>query len=192
MSDNLKPRETAEATKYRLAQAMEQCMRTQSVDSITVSQIAAQCGVARQTFYRHFLDKYDLINRYFGKLLARSFEHMGSGRTISEGLRLKFEYIRRERVFFTAAFRADGTNSLKEHDFNAILSFYTGLISDKTGVEPDADTRFMLELYCRGSIYMTVKWVLSGMCESPETVARRLVDTLPQNLNALFSDLGLL
>ena len=192
MSENVPSRSSAEDTKLKLAKAMEQCMRTQSVESITVGQIVRCCCVARQTFYRHFLDKYDLINWYFGKLLARSFEHMGSGRTIAEGLRLKFEYIRQERVFFTAAFRADGTNSLKEHDFDAILSFYTGLIHDKTGAKPDADTRFMLELYCRGSIYMTVKWVLSAMLEPPELIARRLVDALPQELKTLFLRLELL
>ena len=72
----------SEATKYRLAKAMEECMRTQSVEAVTVTNIAEKCGVTRQTFYRNFLDKYDLINWYFGKLLTRSFEHMGSGRTI--------------------------------------------------------------------------------------------------------------
>lgn len=182
----------SEATKYRLAKAMEECMRTQSVEAVTVTNIAEKCGVTRQTFYRNFLDKYDLINWYFGKLLARSFEHMGSGRTIAEGLERKFEYIRRERVFFTAAFRADGTNSLKEHDFEAIMSFYSGVIEKKTGAPPDEDIRFLLELYCRGSIAMTVKWVLGGMKEEPREIARRLVAALPEQLAELFARLSFL
>lgn len=77
---------------------------------------------------------------------------MGSGRTIAEGLERKFEYIRQERVFFTAAFRADGTNSLKEHDFEAIMAFYLDVIQKKTGAAPTEDERFALELYCRGSV----------------------------------------
>lgn len=182
----------SEATRYRLAKAMEECMRAQPVDAITVTNIAERCGVTRQTFYRNFLDKYDLINWYFGKLLDRSFEHMGSGRTIAEGLERKFEYIRRERVFFTAAFRADGTNSLKEHDFEAIMSFYSGVIVKKTGAPPDEDIRFLLELYCRGSIAMTVKWVLGGMKEEPREIARRLVAALPVQLAELFARLSFL
>ena len=78
---------SSEATKYALAKAMEECMRRESVENITVTEIVRRCGVARQTFYRNFLDKYDLINWYFGKLLERSFEHMGSGRTVREGYR---------------------------------------------------------------------------------------------------------
>ena len=37
-------------------------------------------------FYRNFLDKYDLINWYFDKLLAKSFEHMGQGKTVYDAL----------------------------------------------------------------------------------------------------------
>ena len=55
----------SESTKYRLAEAMKTCMKTTSVDDITIRQIVEVCGVTRQTFYRNFLDKYDLINWYF-------------------------------------------------------------------------------------------------------------------------------
>ena len=183
---------SSEATKYALAKAMEECMRTQSVENITVTEIVRRCGVARQTFYRNFLDKYDLINWYFGKLLARSFEHMGSGRTVREGLERKFEYIRVERVFFAAAFRADGTNSLKEHDTEAIMAFYSELIERKTGAAPAGETSFLLELYCRGSVAMTVRWVLGGMRSEPAELARYMTDALPAPLKVLFERLALL
>ena len=70
-----------EKTKYRLARAMKECMKSTSVENITVKQITEECGLTRQTFYRNFLDKYDLINWYFDKLLVKSFEHMGQGKT---------------------------------------------------------------------------------------------------------------
>ena len=63
----------SEATRFRLARAMEELMHTRTLESITVTELCARCGVTRQTFYRNFLDKYDLVNWYFGKLLTRSF-----------------------------------------------------------------------------------------------------------------------
>ena len=84
----------SESTKYRLAEAMKTCMKTTSVDDITIRQIVEVCGVTRQTFYRNFLDKYDLINWYFDKLLLKSFEHMGEGTTVYDGLVKKFEYLK--------------------------------------------------------------------------------------------------
>ena len=90
-------------TKYRLAQSMKECMKTMSVDNITVKQITENCGVTRQTFYRNFMDKFDLINWYFDKLLAKSFEHMGMGKTVYDALVKKFTYIQEEHIFFAAA-----------------------------------------------------------------------------------------
>ena len=69
-----------EKTKYRLARAMKECMKSTLVENITVKQITEECGLTRQTFYINFLDKFDLINWYFDKLLVKSFEHMGQGK----------------------------------------------------------------------------------------------------------------
>ena len=85
-----------EKTKYRLARAMKECMKSTSVENITVKQITEECGLTRQTFYRNFLDKYDLINWYFDKLLVKSFEHMGQGKTVYDVLVKKLTYIQEE------------------------------------------------------------------------------------------------
>lgn len=61
-----------EKTKYKLANSIKECMKTAPVDKITVKNIVEGCGVTRQTFYRNFLDKYDLINWYFDKLVLQS------------------------------------------------------------------------------------------------------------------------
>ncbi|MGI5947911.1 MAG: TetR/AcrR family transcriptional regulator C-terminal domain-containing protein [Lachnospiraceae bacterium] len=180
-----------EKTKYRLAQAVKECMKTTPVDKITVKEIVEACQVTRQTFYRNFQDKYDLINWYFDKLLQESFAHMGEGKTVYEGLVKKFEYIKQERVFFAGAFRSDDYNSLKGHDFQLILEFYTERIREKTGKDPEEKIRFLLEMYCQGSIYMTVKWVLGGMKETPEEMAKLLVDAMPEAIFGLFQQLGL-
>lgn len=181
-----------EKTRYRLAAALKECMETTSVDDITVTQIVRTCRITRQTFYRNFRDKYDLINWYFDKLLLESFAQLGDGRTIYEGLKKKFEYILQEEVFFAAAFRSDDKNSLKEHDFELILQFYADLIREKTGQKPTEEILFLLELYCRGSIYMTAEWVLSASKFPPDRMAQLLVDAMPYKLSALWVRLGIL
>lgn len=180
-----------EKTKYKLANSMKACMRTTAVDRITVKDIVEGCGVTRQTFYRNFLDKYDLINWYFDKLVLQSFEQIGMGHTVGESLKQKFEFILNEKAFFTEAFRSDDHNSLKEHDFELILQFYLDLIGKRTSKALDGDITFLLEMYCRGSVYMTVKWVLGGMKDSPKEMAGKLVEAMPPKLSSLFEELGL-
>ena len=68
---------TRENMKYYLADALKRCMKRALLEKVTVGEIAEECGTSRQTFYRHFKDKYDLVNWYFDKILQESFEHMG-------------------------------------------------------------------------------------------------------------------
>ncbi len=178
--------------KYKLANAMKDCMKNDSVESITVKQIVETCGVSRQSFYRNFMDKYDLMNWYFDRLLEQSFREMGKGETVREGLIKKFQYIKDERLFFTAGFKGDEQNNLKEHDFIMIYEFYCRLIRDKTGAPPDAKTRKLLEMYCWSSIYMTVQWLMKGMKDSEEELADLMIDAMPRSLYQLFKKIDLL
>ena len=177
--------------KYRLAEAMKTCMRTMPVEKITVKEIVQECGTTRQTFYRYFLDKYDLINWYFDKILLESFEHMGEGTTVYEGLCKKFQYIEEEKLFFKAAFRNDQQNCLREHDFQLILAFYTRQIEEKTKEPISENLRFLLEMYCQGSIYMTVQWVLGERKSTPQEMAKALVSAMPAELYDVMKQLNL-
>ena len=47
-------------------------------------------------------------------------------------------------------------------------------------------------MYCQGSIYMTVQWVLGGMKATPEEMAGLLVDAMPEAVARLFKELGLI
>ena len=153
-----------EKMKYQLADALKQCMSKMPVEKITVKEIVEECGTTRQTFYRNFKDKYDLINWYFDKILLESFEHMGEGRTVF-------------------------TRYLRVH---LILKFYTERIEGKTGRKITEYMRFLLEMYCQGSIYMTVRWVLGKIKVTPEQMAESLVDAMPAELAELFRELELL
>ena len=48
--------------KYRLAEAIKTLMETEPLDKITVRDIVESAHTTRQSFYRHFQDKYDLVN----------------------------------------------------------------------------------------------------------------------------------
>ena len=182
----------SQTTEEVLAESLKHLMAVIPFEKITVKEIVEACGVTRQTFYRNFQDKYDLINWYFDKILAESFEHMGEGQTVYESLVNKFQYIQKETLFFRAAFKNDDQNCLRDHDFELITQFYTGRIEGNTGKKMSDKIRFQLEMYCQGSIYMTVQWVLGNHKATPETLARFLSESMPAELRDVFKERGLL
>lgn len=174
--------DNSEKTRNKFVASMKKLMEAKPLDKITVKEIVENSEMTRQTFYRNFKDKYDLVNWHFEQLADKSFRQMGVSLTLREGLVKKFHFIQNERCFFTSAFQSQDYNSLLQYDYECILEFYTGIIRRKTGKPLDKKIQFLLEMYCRGSIYMTVEWARKDMDLEPEEMADLLILALPEPL----------
>ena len=169
-------------TKYIFAQAIKDLIKVVPLDKIAVTDIVTRSGMTRQTFYRYFKDKYDLVNWYFEKLVLQSFRQMGNGCSLQEALQLKFAFINSEHSFFKEAFKSNDYNNLVNYDFNCIYEFYKGIIEKNLNHSVDDDLDFLLKMYCKGSIVMTVDWVLNDMPISIEKIVSLLIEALPKRL----------
>ena len=173
-----------EETLFLFAKAIKSLIKKQPLDKITVTDIVSTAGKTRQTFYRHFQDKYDLVNWYFEKLVLKSFEEMNQGGSLQEALNLKFAFIEQEHAFFKEAFKSNDYNNLIHYDFCCIYDFYKKFIYKKTGKDLSKDIHFFLNMYCRGSVDMTVDWVLNDMPIKKEEIVQYLMDAIPDKLEA--------
>jgi len=173
-----------EETLFLFAKAIKSLIKKQPLDKITVTDIVSTAGKTRQTFYRHFQDKYDLVNWYFEKLVLKSFEEMNQGGSLQEALNLKFAFIEQEHAFFKEAFKSNDYNNLIHYDFCCIYDFYKKFIYKKTGKDLSKDIDFLLNMYCRGSVDMTVDWVLNDMPIKKEEIVQYLMDAIPDKLEA--------
>ena len=171
-----------EETLFLFAKAIKSLIKKQPLDKITVTDIVSTAGKTRQTFYRHFQDKYDLVNWYFEKLVLKSFEEMNQGGTLQEALNLKFAFIEQEHAFFKEAFKSNDYNNLIHYDFCCIYDFYKEYIHQNTGKTLSSDIDFLLKMYCRGSVDMTVEWVLNDMPISKEDIVTYLIEAIPDKL----------
>ena len=95
-------------------------------------------------------------------------------------------------MFFKAAFKNDDQNCLRDHDFQLITAFYTDQIESLTGKKISPHLQFQLEMYCQGSIFMTVQWVLGYRKCTPEELARSLAGAMPAELSDVFREVGLI
>lgn len=169
-------------TKLLLALSIKSLMRQKSLDKISVAKVCEEAHVSRQTFYRNFNDKYHLVNWYFHELCNKSFLLMGVSLNLEEALCEKFTFIENEKVFFSQAFKSDDCNNLMNYDFEMIYQFYESAIIKQTKKPLDENLAFLLEMYCKGSIDMTVKWATGYLDISKKKLVELLILSLPEDL----------
>jgi Transcriptional regulator len=66
--------QASEDARGRLAASVKKLLNHVSLERLSVMEITEDADVSRQTFYRHFRDKYDLVNWCFDGLAKQCFE----------------------------------------------------------------------------------------------------------------------
>ncbi len=107
-------------TKELLADCFRDLMLTVSFDKITIKMITDRAGLIRPTFYKHFQDKYEVLEWIFRTDVTDNVDLLLDNRMEIDAIVMFCRCIDRDRQFYRRACQMEpGPNS-----FEAILSRY--------------------------------------------------------------------
>ena len=152
-----------ERTRYRLAEAIRELMQKKPLDRISVREITDRCGVTRQTFYRSFRDKYDLVNWYFQSgatqfLVTRG--HYASWSTLLTDLE---EYLLQNKTFYVNALAYTGQNCLQEYVFHYLSEMFGQRLLSLVPSATERDCQFTGNFLSGAMVGLLLPWVRNGM-----------------------------
>lgn len=158
---------------------------------ITVKRLLERTGVARQTFYNHFLDKDDLICRTYDKLVITEFEgeDEDEGFDFGTSLLASYERMRAHGTFMRQACAMSGQNCLRDHLFEHSRAFDLAWHQQLWGDEPMPEAlRFATEYHADASTSMALSWILSGFPVPAEELVDLTVRMRALGMDHLFAD----
>ncbi len=171
----------AEITKRALAASLKKLVGRMPLDKVTVTDIAEDCGVNRQTFYYHFHDICDLVEWIYTKEASRLLEGKTTGETWQQGMQQIFNYLGENRTFVTATYRSAWLGELSRYLDREVKRLLSGVWMEKAGqalVNP-ADRDFILCFYTHALTGLVLEWVEDGMPDPKAALASRLEILLP-------------
>ncbi|MBQ4545808.1 MAG: TetR/AcrR family transcriptional regulator C-terminal domain-containing protein [Oscillospiraceae bacterium] len=167
-------------TKLKIAKSFEKLLKEKNFDSITVKEIIESSGVSKSTFYRHFKDKYAIIE-YECLKSGMIFEFYKSGDIISlhSMHRNLMEYIYSKRELYSEIVKIDGQNSFVEAWNQSGMEIFVRIFKEKHNSVPDEIIK-IAELYCNGMAMFVRNWVVRGFKESPEYISNIAYAGIPE------------
>ncbi len=143
--------------------------------SVTDKKATGNYGIHRTTFYGHFLDIYDCMEKLIREMYTEMMEHFVAEEnvTLSEGFLWLFEFVKEHRGLFlrfieirqeSPTFQGLPT-FLERHMEKLVLQF--GYISKE-------ELLYHQEFFSAGLLAMIRRWLLCGCVESPEEMCRIL------------------
>lgn len=160
-------------TRQLLAESMKRLLAARPLEKISVSDIAKDCCISRNTFYYHFRDKYDLVIWIFDTETANwiSEENETPENDVLTLIRLS-DYFRENRAFYRSAMAYDGQNSLREHldrlVYQRLEARLRRLMPRTDTPEGERELRFAAEFFTAALTGLFVRWVKQDMEEDIE------------------------
>ncbi len=172
----------ATSTKQLVYESLSKLLLTKSIENLTVNDIIRSSGVSRATFYRHFLDKYDVMTSYYKSILESTLFTFNEGVPWKDAVCAIYGVIKDNPKFFQNAFRCQDANSLKCFIYRMSRDFHLDILR-RSGVDiSDWRVVWTLESHIYGGLEITDRWIMGGAKESVD----ELVDVLNKGIPSIF------
>lgn len=170
-------------TKKKILDSFNKLIKTKDFDSITVKMIVDEAGVGRATFYRHFKDKYDVMNYNFGIVIEEYF--FSKSCDSFEDLFAVFLNIGTEKwSSLTKMFDSSGANSLHKFIYETSYNASKVVLMNKVGPENITDADLLrLSIFCHGIPFAFEEWVNGKYNMTPEEGAKAAMVIVPRELH---------
>jgi len=170
--------------KDTLANSLIELSYSKPISKITVQDITGHCNAGRQTFYNHFVDKYDLINWIYKEKVEKVLAMYREDRNWQDCMRDTYLIFLENKQFFTKI--ADLTEFI-DYFYTHTRDYYIASIVNRFGKdEITASLIYSIEFNCYGQVNMCLKWIKEGMKDSAKEMANKNIENIPPNLMKYF------
>ena len=138
-------------TKRMLAASLKGFMEKKSLSKITVSEIIADCGVNRKTFYYHFQDIYALLKWMLEQESIEIIRRFDLLEDCREAVLFIMNYVQHNRHLLCCAYDSMGRDELRRFfcmDFIGIIRTLIDTTEMQLGLHTEEDFKiFLAHLY---------------------------------------------
>ena len=173
--------------KDYILDSFNELLKEYPFNKITVKMIIEKSGVSKSTFYRNYLDKYDVMYYSYKRLLD---DWMKSHKCHSwRELFLKiFLASKRNKNREKNAFSYIGTNSYSEALYDYSYETVEKVAERCRGVPLSSEERFKLSLFVYGAVSVNLDYVNGKYDSPPEEIADQMYEAMPDSLRDLWFD----
>ncbi len=162
-------------TRELLADCFKSLMLTTPFEKITIKMITDRAGLIRPTFYKHFQDKYEVLEWIFTTEVVEPVSLLLNNRMEKDAVVMFCKCLEKEKKFYRRAYTVDGPNSFD----NLMQRYVSGLILkyiklhplSKVGAPPAATDEFAAAYYTYGLANMIREWLIKDMPCTAEELA---------------------
>ena len=166
----------SQTTKRAIADALKRLLLKMPLDKITVTNLAEECEINRQTFYYHFQDIYDLIEWMCLDEASKALAGKKTYDTWQQGLLQIYDAVRENKPFIVNVFRSVSREQMEQYLYKLTYDLVIGVVEEQcVGMNVrEEDKRFIADFYKFAFVGLMLDWIRGDMREDPNRIVDRL------------------
>ena len=190
----MEQRVTSLNTKKMIAASLKQFMMHKPLSKITVSEIVADCGINRKTFYYHFEDIQDLLKWLLEQEAFEIVKQFDLVRDSEKVISFVLNYVEENKHILECAYDSMGRDELRRFFRKDIFALVMGLIQEAEnlhGVCADAEYKeFLCDYFTNAVEWQIIEALRTRKPYDKEKFTRYLVSTMKSTLHAALLEMS--
>ncbi|PGZ97946.1 TetR family transcriptional regulator [Bacillus pseudomycoides] len=170
-------------SKEAIKNAFIELMAEKDFDKITVKDICNRANVGNRTFYLHYLDKFDLLDKLIEehiqdlKTLCVSLSEL----SFREACIAWFQNMEQHYFFFSTMLIGKGSFAFRKHFFEYIIEQIKDDVNIIEGINKGFSEDMILTFFGSAIVGVVETYFMKGLPDPPEVVAEQLGMLLDRN-----------
>lgn len=174
--------------RHKILAAIKELLGTTSLHKLKVTAVCEQAGIARSSFYNQFTDLNDALDWEFGRLFYQATSENPFRDDWREDMQKQLACVMRLMQREETVYKRIG-KGMNLTDYNSIFQrtcrrgsrVLLSAIELWQGTGVDERCAAAIDFFLKGESFTIANWMIS-MKESPESVAKTIVDCMPAYL----------
>ena len=150
-------------TKELLADCFRNLLMTTPFTKITIRMITDEAGLIRPTFYKHFQDKYEILEWIFDTRIRDSVDLLLQNGMELDAILMLLRCLEKDKSFYSKAYTIDGPNSFQErldrYLYEAFLTIATRYPIKTEDRYPILTYEVIARQYASGFLRLIEEWL---------------------------------
>lgn len=187
---NIKNNQRTQNTKNSIKEVFFDLLTQKEINEISVQEICKKASINRTTFYAHFDDVEDLMQKILDekeqeiRIIFKDLKD-GAYKPVNEqSLQMLLEYIQKNSVFYKKYLNDFRSTRMIDYSINASWSQFIEPILNSNKKKTNVTVKYQFEYFKSGLIGVTRSWLNADCKESPQeltSILKNLIIDIKEN-----------
>ncbi|MCI6005540.1 MAG: TetR/AcrR family transcriptional regulator C-terminal domain-containing protein [Blautia sp.] len=171
----------SQLTKKALEASLKKLLEKKPLSKITVTDLAAECGINRHTFYYHFRDIYDLVQWIYMTETEYAREQIREKDSWQQGMEWVLKRAIDDKKFVMSVYRSISKETLTGFFVEQVYIFVHDQIEREAAdiIVPEEQKEFVAQFFTHGLVGILLNWVDHDMRQEPKEIIEMVGVMMP-------------